>query len=85
MTELTKKIGENIKTYRKRANLKIYELAKLVDVNNLTMSRIEKGNEAMKVATIEKIAKVLNLSFEQVVFGEEAIVFNNATIEKLRG
>lgn len=85
MTELTKKIGENIKTYRKCANLKIYELAKLVDVNNLTMSRIEKGNEAMKVATIEKIAKVLNLSFEQVVFGEEAIVFNNATIEKLRG
>ena len=85
MTELTKKIGENIKTYRKRANLKIYELAKLVDVNNLTMSRIEKGNEAMKVAIIEKIAKVLNLSFEQVVFGEDAIVFNNATIEKLRG
>ena len=85
MSELTKQIGENIKTYRKRLNLKMYVLAKMIGVNNLTMSRIEKGSSALKVTTIEDIAKALNLSFEQVVFGEETIVLNNSTIQKLKG
>lgn len=85
MSELNKRIGENIKKYRKRAGLKQYELAKKIGINNITMSKIEQGSEAMKVVVIEKISQELGLAFEQIIFGEDAIVLNNEVIEKLRG
>ena len=85
MSELTIKIGENIKEFRKRAKLKQYDLAKSLEINNITMSKIEKGSEALKVVTIEKAAKELGVQFEQIVFGEDAIVLNDSIIKKLRG
>lgn len=85
MSELTIKIGENIKEFRKRAKLKQYDLAKSLEINNITMSKIEKGSEALKVVTIEKAAKELGVQFEQIVFGEDAIMLNESIIEKLRG
>lgn len=85
MSELTIKIGENIKEFRKRAKLKQYDLAKSLEINNITMSKIEKGSEALKVVTIEKAAKELGVQFEQIVFGEDAIMLNESIIKKLRG
>ena len=85
MNDLNKQIGNNIKNFRKKANLKQYELAKLIGVNNITMSKIEKGSEAIKIITIQKIAKELGCSFGQIVFGEDAIILTNEVIEELRG
>ena len=85
MSELTTKIGENIKEFRKRAGLNQYELAEKIGINNITMSKVEKGSEALKVVTIEKAAKELGVQFEQIVFGEDAIVLNDSIIKKLRG
>ena len=84
MSDLNNQIGNNIKKYRKKANLKQYELAKAIGINNITMSKIEKGSEAIKVATIQKIGELLGYSFGQIVFGEDAIVLTNDVIEKLR-
>ena len=85
MCQLNKKIGENVRNFRKRAKLKQYELAEKIGVNCITMSKIEQGTSALKVSTLEKLGKVLGFSFEQMVFGEDAIVLNNAIIDKLRG
>ena len=85
MSELTTKIGENIKEFRKRAGLNQYELAEKIGINNITMSKVEKGSKALKVVTIEKAAKELGVQFEQVVFGEDAIMLNDSIIKKLRG
>ena len=85
MSDLNKQIGNNIKKYRKKANLKQYELAKAIGINNITMSKIEKGSEAIKISTVQKIADVLGYSFEQIVFGDDAIVLTKEVIEKIRG
>lgn len=84
MNELNKQIGENIKNYRKRAGLKQYELAKKIGFNNITMSKIERGSDAIKISTIQKVADTLGYSFEQIVFGEDAIVLTNEIIKKIR-
>ena len=84
MSNLSIKISENIKSLRRKANLKQYELANKIGVNNITMSKIEKGRSSLKLATIEKIAEVLGVGLEQVIFGEDTVILNNNVIEQLR-
>lgn len=84
MSNLSIKISENIKNLRRKANLKQYELANKIGVNNITMSKIEKGRSSLKLATIEKIAEVLGVGLEQVIFGEDTVILNNSVIEQLR-
>ena len=85
MNNLNKQIGKNIKNYRKKAGLTQRELAEKIGCNHITMSSIERGSNAIRVSTVQKIAEILGYSFEQMVSGEDAIILTNEIIEKLRG
>ncbi|GAA0124764.1 helix-turn-helix domain-containing protein [Clostridium senegalense] len=55
-------IGKNLKFIRKEQNLTIRDLVQLSDVGKSTISDIENDNVNPTTATLEKLAKALNVS-----------------------
>jgi len=64
--ELT--VGEKIMIYRKRKRMNQSELAEKVGVAVMTISRIEKGNEAPLTVTIRAIADALGVSLDELSY-----------------
>lgn len=54
-----------LKKYRESRNLSIKQLAELAGVGNGTIGEIERGKNKSRPATLEKIAKALNLTSEE--------------------
>ncbi|WP_041900597.1 helix-turn-helix domain-containing protein [Clostridium beijerinckii] len=54
-------LGDNIKEYRKKANLTQEELARKIGVSKSFMSKIEINNKAPSFEVLLKIAKALNV------------------------
>lgn len=50
-----------IKSHRKAANLTQLELAELAGVGKTVVFDIEKGKETVKIQTLRKVLKVLNI------------------------
>ncbi len=50
-----------IKQHRKAAHLSQLQLAELADVGKTVVFDIEKGKETVKLATLRKVLKVLNI------------------------
>ena len=50
-----------IKQHRKAAKLSQLQLAELADVGKTVVFDIEKGKETVKLATLRKVLKVLNI------------------------
>lgn len=63
-----KSIGERIKTARKKRNLTQEELAALVDLSPTHISVIERGVKSPKLDTFIRIANVLNVSSDYLLF-----------------
>jgi len=59
-------IAKNIKKYMDKRCLKQYELAKLVEVSQSTISDTLHGTKIPKVKILEKIAKVLGCTMEDL-------------------
>lgn len=57
----TEKIATIIKTHRKAANLTQIQLAELAGVGKTVVFELEKGKETVKLNTLKKILKVLNI------------------------
>jgi transcriptional regulator with XRE-family HTH domain len=63
-------LGENIKKIRKRRNLTQDRLSKLADIPYTSITKIETGViKKPSVQTVAKIAKVLNISLDELVEG----------------
>ncbi len=56
------KLGEIIKSYRKRNNLTLQQLADKIGVTNMTISHYEQGTRKPKKEYLLKIAEVLRVS-----------------------
>jgi y4mF family transcriptional regulator len=56
-----KELATIIKRHRKAANLTQLELAELAGVGKTVVFDIEKGKETVKIQTLRKILKVLNI------------------------
>ena len=56
-----KTLARIIKQHRKAAHLSQLQLAELADVGKTVVFDIEKGKETVKLATLRKILKVLNI------------------------
>ena len=56
-----KSLARIIREHRKAANLSQLQLAELADVGKTVVFDIEKGKETIKLATLRKILKVLNI------------------------
>ena len=61
-SELQKYLGNQIKRYRKSANLSQEQLAEIIGIATNSLSSIETGNSFMTSSTMEKLINTLNIS-----------------------
>ena len=61
-SELQKYLGNQIKRYRKSANLSQEQLAEIIGIATNSLSSIETGNSFMTSATMAKLLNTLNIS-----------------------
>ena len=64
-------VKNRLKEYRARINVNQTEMGKLVGVSRQTISQIERGDYSPSVTLALKIAKVLNVSVEDIFSYEE--------------
>ena len=64
-------LKNRLKEYRARINVNQTEMGKLVGVSRQTISQIERGDYYPSVTLSLKIAKVLNVSVEDIFSYEE--------------
>lgn len=64
-------LKNRLKEYRARINVNQTEMGKLVGVSRQTISQIERGDYSPSVTLALKIAKVLNISVEDIFSYEE--------------
>jgi len=60
-------IGEKIKARRIENNLKQSDLADLLGLNRVSISNIESGRHQVSLATIYKIASILNTDISEIL------------------
>lgn len=60
----SKELADIIRIHRKAAGLSRIQLAELADVGKTVIYDIEKGKESVRLDTIRKILKVLNIKVE---------------------
>ena len=66
MTDTNKKLGKRIQELRKLRGLTQSKLAELIEVEVVTISRIENGSRFPKKENLENIAKVLNVEIKDL-------------------
>lgn len=64
-------LKNRLKEYRARINVNQTEMGRLVGVSRQTISQIERGDYSPSVTLALKIAKVLNVSVEDIFSYEE--------------
>ena len=68
--ELLKKIGENIRRFRRQRKWTQLDLAVITDSHKTQISRIERGEHNVGVCTLEKIAIALEVDIEELLSEE---------------
>lgn len=63
-------IGQNVARYRSQAGLTQAQLAEAVDVSSVFISRVERGQKMMKVATLLAMARTLHVSCDALLSPE---------------
>lgn len=61
------KVAMNVRVARAKENLTINELAKRSGVGATTISFVENAKKEVRLGTLEKIAKALNKSLEDLI------------------
>ena len=64
-------IGNNIKYFRKESGMTQDELAEELNVTRQALSNWERGKTEPDIETLTKIAEILNVSVEELIYGEE--------------
>lgn len=59
---LSQTIGENIRVERLRRRLNQYELAEMAGMSQVTLGRIERGREGVRLDQLDRIATALGLN-----------------------
>ncbi len=67
MTNSAKKLGDNIKRIRTEKGMTQGDLCRKLELDRSYMSNVENGNKNPTLATIEKIAKALGVSIEELM------------------
>lgn len=62
--------GENLKSLRSHRNLSQNELAKLVQMHPTHISRYERNQANPTIDVVRKIAEVLKVSADQLIYGD---------------
>ena len=72
-----KEMGKRIKQKRKELNLTQEKLSEILEISPTYISEIERGTGISSLATITKIANVLNLDLDYLILG-----ISNTNIDK---
>lgn len=67
MTNSAKKLGDNIKRIRTEKGMTQGDLCRKLELDRSYMSNVENGNKNPTLATIEKIAKALGVSIDELM------------------
>lgn len=67
MTNITKKLGNRIKSFRTKRNISQEDLAFKSGLHRTYISDIERGSRNISIRNIEKIAKALNTSLKELM------------------
>jgi transcriptional regulator with XRE-family HTH domain len=70
-------LGENIRKIRELKGFSQQNLADEINVDQKTISRIEKGELSPKFETLVAISKALSVSLSQLLSFNESMIFNN--------
>lgn len=65
MANITKKLGQRLQEIRKMRNLTQSQLAELVGLEVMTISRIENGTQYPKPENLDKFSKVLKVNVRE--------------------
>ena len=71
MSKIDRKISENLKRIRKSRNLSLDALSTRTGVSKSMLGQIERGESNPTVATMEKIAEGLRISFDELLYSRE--------------
>ena len=82
-------IADNIKIIREQKGLKQIEVANHIGVDKSAYSKIEKGLRSVAVEELQKMAKLFNMSIDQIVnfegdIPEEVTLEDKDTVEQMR-
>jgi len=77
-------LGKHIRKRRKEKNLTLEQLAEQLDVSTTFIGQIERGKGVPSLETLVKIANVLEISTDSLLFGDlSAKSCNNHFIKKV--
>ena len=62
-----KKVGDNLRCARLRAKLSQFDLAKEVGLTQIHISRLEWGDQQLKLGVLDKLCKILNVMPQEMV------------------
>lgn len=69
--EMMLETGKRIRKYRKLSSYSQEKLAEKVDVSTTTISRLEHGDQMVKVSTLMRIADVLGVTADALLYSPE--------------
>lgn len=67
MNQISKKLGQNIKRIREDKGMSQGDICRALNMDRGYMSRIESGQKNPTLANIEKIAKALGVSIDELL------------------
>lgn len=70
MTDINRELGLKIRSFRKKRSLTLAELAELLHKSKATVSKYERGDITIDVATLYELAATFNVQIEQLLFIE---------------
>jgi transcriptional regulator with XRE-family HTH domain len=74
-------IGERIRNQRVQLNITREKMAEILDISPLFVYNIEVGSRGMSLNTLAKLAQVLRISTDYILFGEKEKTDINPLLE----
>ena len=67
MTNISSKLGQNMKRIRTKKNMSQGDIARALEVDRGYISNIESGKKNLTLATIQKLANALGISADELL------------------
>jgi len=67
MDKISKKLGDNIKRIRLHHKMSQGDICRAIDMDRSYMSAIESGKKNVTIAVVEKLARALNVSVDELL------------------
>ena len=67
MAQISKKLGDNIKRIRLRRKMSQGDICRAISMDRSYMSAIESGKQNVTIAVVEKLARALDVSVDELL------------------